>query len=306
MGAPSTDVLTTLARAQHGAVGIDQLVQAGVTRRWVDNLVRRGTIERAAPGVVVIAGSEATWHRALQVGLLALGDGSCVSHEAAAGLHRLDRTPPGVVELTVLRTGRGRVLPLTVHTTRELPPIDRVQVDGFPATSATRTVLDLARARVSRDRLAAAMDSAVRLGLTAPAALRARLAERRGPGHWGVRVLDELLVDAGGHTMLERRFLEIVRCAGLPRPSTQVIHRRDGRTFARVDFEFEAFGVVVEVSGTLGHTTPAERARDAQRRNELQDVGRKVYEYTWEDVTRRTSFVGSSLKARLHDAGWRR
>jgi hypothetical protein len=256
--------------------------------------------------VAVVAGSAATWHRDLQVGLLALGACSWVSHEAAAGLHRLDRTPTGAVEFTVLRSGRGRVLPLRVHTTNELPPIDQVEVDGFRATSATRTVLDLARARVPRDRLAAAMDSAVRLGLTAPAALRARLAARRGPGHWGVRVLDELLVDAGGHTMLERKVLEIVRHAGLPRPSTQVIHRRDGRTFARVDFEFEALGVVVEVSGTLGHTTPAERARDAQRRNELQDVGRKVYEYTWEDVTRRAPFVASSLTARLHDAGWRR
>jgi hypothetical protein len=306
MGAPSTDILTTLARTQHGAAGVEQLIQAGVTRRWIDNLVRRGTLERAAPGVVVVAGSEASWHRDLQVGLLALGEGAWVSHEAAAGLHRLDRTPTGVVEFTVLRTGRGRVLPLVVHTTRDLPLIDRVLADGFLATSATRTVLDLARARVPRDRLAAAMDSAVRLGLTAPAALRARLAERRGPGHWGVRLLDELLVDAGGHTMLERRFLEIVRRAGLPRPSTQVIHRRTGQTFARVDFEFEPFGVVVEVSGTVGHTTPAERARHAQRRNELQDVGRKVYEYTWEDVTRRGPFVATSLTGRLHDAGWRR
>lgn len=85
-----------------------------------------------------------------------------------------------------------------------------------------------------------------------------------------------------------------------------MIHRRDGATFARVDFFFEPFGVVIEVSGRLGHSSPAERARDAQRRNELQDVGRKVYEYTWEDVTQRASHVRSSLTARLHAAGWRR
>jgi hypothetical protein len=106
--------------------------------------------------------------------------------------------------------------------------------------------------------------------------------------------------------MLERRFLELCRRAELPRPATQVIHRRDGATFARVDFLFEAFSVVVEVSGQLGHSTPRDRARDAQRRNELQDVGRAVYEYTWEDVTARPAFVERSLTARLHDAGWRR
>ena len=62
-----------------------------------------------------------------------------------------------------------------------------------------------------------------------------------------------------------------------------MIHRCDGQTFARVDFLFEDHGIVIEVSGRKGHSSPSERARDAQRRNELQDGGRRVYEYTWED-----------------------
>ncbi len=85
-----------------------------------------------------------------------------------------------------------------------------------------------------------------------------------------------------------------------------MIHRRDGKTFARVDFLFEPYGVVVEVSGRLGHSAPGERARDAQRRNELQDVGRKVYEYTYDDVMRRGRYVEQTLIVRLHGAGWRR
>ena len=56
---------------------------------------------------------------------------------------------------------------------------------------------------------------------------------------------------------------------------------------------FDPYGVVVEVSGQLGHSTPS-TARDAQRRNELQDVGRRVYEYTWDDVTQRSAFVERS------------
>ncbi len=106
--------------------------------------------------------------------------------------------------------------------------------------------------------------------------------------------------------MLERRFLELVRLAGLPRPTPQVIHRRDGRAIARVDFYFEPYAVVVEVSGRKGHSSPAERARDAQRRNELQDLGQAVFEYTWEDVTTRGPMVAQTLTARLHAAGWRR
>jgi very-short-patch-repair endonuclease len=78
-----------------------------------------------------------------------------------------------------------------------------------------------------------------------------------------------------------------------------VVHRKNGRHVARVDFLFDEAGVVIEVTGRLGHSTPIERARDAQRRNELQDIGRRVYEYTWEDVTERPAFVTRTLLQRL-------
>ncbi|MEJ7720564.1 MAG: hypothetical protein WKF58_09005 [Ilumatobacteraceae bacterium] len=55
-----------------------------------------------------------------------------------------------------------------------------------------------------------------------------------------------------------------------------MIYRRDRRAYARVDFSWEDAGIVVEVSGRKGHSSPAERARGAQRRNELQDAGRRV------------------------------
>ncbi len=96
-----------------------------------------------------------------------------------------------------------------------------------------------------------------------------------------MRLLDGLLLDAGGETELERRFLALIRRVGLPRPQTQVVCRADKRHVARVDFLFAPWGIVVEVSGQLGHAAPRERAHDAQRRNELLDIGHLVYEYTW-------------------------
>lgn len=56
---------------------------------------------------------------------------------------------------------------------------------------------------------------------------------------------------------------------------------------------------MIEVSGRLGHTASPDRQRDAQRRNELQDLGYRVYEYTWGDLTTRPSYVVSSLRRRL-------
>ena len=132
MGPPSTETLTALASSQHGAVAISQLGDTDVTRRWVANLVRRGVLVRACPGVVLVAGSAPSWHRDLMVGLLALGESSWVSHEGAARLHGLDRAPLAPVEFTALRHARGRTLPFTVHTTRVMPTIDRVDVAGIP------------------------------------------------------------------------------------------------------------------------------------------------------------------------------
>jgi hypothetical protein len=298
--------IARLAGQQHGVVGTAQLEAMEVSRSVLRTHRRHGWLVAAAPRVLAVAGAGPSWRRDLMTGLLCLGDAAWVSHEAAAALHELDRHVEGAVEFTVLRARRGLEVPFRVHTTATLPIIDRTEVDGFRCVTATRTIIDLARLRIGRFRLEAAIDSAVRTGASAPLVLQQRLTEIRASGRWGVRLLDRLLVDTGGHTMLERRFLAVVRDAGLPRPMPQVIFQRDGRAYARVDFHFAPYPVVIEVSGRKGHSSPAERARDAQRRNELQDAGQRVYEYTWEDVTARPAFVARTLTARLHDAGWRR
>jgi hypothetical protein len=49
-----------------------------------------------------------------------------------------------------------------------------------------------------------------------------------------------------------------------------------------------------------------ERRIDAQRRNELQDAGRRVFEYTYEDLMRRPGHVIGTMSQRLANAGWSR
>lgn len=268
------------------------------------------------PTVAVVGGSPDTWHRRLHVGLLALGPAAWVSHEAAAALHGLDRSPHEPLEFTVRRTRRracsNAVAPNTTTAAAAATPVsgaaastttstststtarrvhssalfglyDVLRIEGLRCASATRTILDLATLRADANRIGAAIDSAVRLRLSAPLVIEKRLATLRGSGRYGVRLIDRLLVDSGGESILERRFLRLVREAGLPRPSTQRRIRRGDRHVARVDFLYERERVVIEVSGRLGHSTPSDRAKDAQRRNELQDLGFVVYEYTWGD-----------------------
>ena len=231
-------------------------------------------------------------------GVLDLGSTALVSHRAAAALHGFDGFRREPIELTSPRSRRGAAGPWTVHTTRRLELIDRVRVDGFPATSASRTIIDLA-GTASVAELERAIDSAVRDGLTSPLFLSRQLERLRGRGRRGVVLLDELLVDSGGHSDLERRFLALVRLAGLPRPTCQRVFRRDGTTLARVDFSFEPRPVIVEVSGRRGHSSDAERARDAQRRNELQHLGFVVLEFTNEQVRRHPAAVVAALRRHL-------
>ncbi len=293
------DAVTDLAAGQEGTISSDQLRTLGVTKWVQQRLVVEGRLQRIAPGVYVVRGSPDTHRQRLRAGLLALGDRSWASFESAAALHGLDRSDHRAVEFTVARGRRPPLMPFVVHTTKRLRPVDFVLVDGFRATSATRTVFDLALAGSSRQRIEAAIDSAVRLQLSSPQVLSRRLADLRGSGRGGCRLVEELITDSGGHSMLERRFLELVREAGLPTPRMQVVFRVDGRHVARVDFLFDDFGVVVEVSGQKGHASAAERARDAQRRNELQDLGLRVFEYTWDDVIKRPTMVGRTLRSRL-------
>jgi very-short-patch-repair endonuclease len=294
-----TAALTDLAADQEGLITVDQLRALGVTQWTQRHLVVDGWMFRLAPRVYALRGSPDTHRRRLRCGLLCLGERSWVSYEAAAALHGLDRSRPHAVEFTIDRARRPAVLPFAVHTTTRLDPIDHIVLDGFRATSATRTVFDLALARAHPQRIEAAIDSAVRLQLSSPEVLARRLSSLRGSGRWGCRLVEEMITDSGGHTHLERRFLELVREAGLPTPRMQVVFRVDGRHVARVDFLFDEYAVVVEVSGQKGHASPSERARDAQRRNELQDLGLRVFEYTFDDVTKRSDMVRRTLLARL-------
>jgi len=291
--------LTLRAANQYGLITLDQLRTLGVTRRQLADLVAAGWLHLLAPRVYGVAGAPASLERRTQLGLLHLGDGAVVSYEAAARLHRFDRHLADAVEFTVPRSRRHMRGAFQVHSTTDLPAIDRVRVAGFPRTSATRTIIDLARARIPSVRLEAAIDSAVRTGASSPLVLTRRLDDLRGPGRWGARRLDQLLLESGGHTLLERRFLALMRRAGLPAPTPQVVHGQGARTVARVDFLFESDGVVVEVSGRKGHASDADRARDAQRRNELQDLGRRVYEYTFAQVTGDPEFVIRTMRDRL-------
>ncbi len=311
-----------LAAAQEGVASLHQARRLGFSKAAIEH---RRTSERwplALPGVVRLPGAPATPQSEEIAGILLLGDRAVVGHLSAA--HALGLDDFGNLAFTrphfIALRGHHFTDRLTVHSTRRLPSTDIVTVrrnlppavrrdpalrragllTTFRATSASRTIIDLA-ATAEPALTARLIDSAIRQGLTAPTYMVRRLADLRGRGRSGTRLLDELLLDSGGHTWLERRFLRLVRDAGFPRPTPQVIMRRDTKFVARVDFVFGAYPVVVEVSGRLGHTSEPDRRRDARRRNELQALGFRVIEFTTADIVASPGYVTAELTRHIAD-----
>ena len=287
-----------MARSQHGLVRLEQFPEA--ERGRVRHLARKGILQRVGRGVFRVSGSPTTWMQSLQAGIWALGAQAAVSHGAAARLYGCDRFEAASAELSVPRLQRGRSLgdlAVVVHTTTSPLRGDIRHVDGLPITSPERTIVDLARSGTSPKLLEAAIDSMIRLRLTTLDHITDRIAQCQGSSRWGVAQLDALVLTSGGHSVLERRFLRLMHDAGLPTPTPQVVHRKDGRHVARVDFLFPELGLVVEVSGGRGHSSASDRAKDARRRNALQQAGRTVLEFTYEHVMGREDYVLNTLEA---------
>ena len=112
-----------------------------------------------------------------------------------------------------------------------------------------------------------------------------------------------LLDERGGRYVapeseLEARFLGLVRHHGLPAPERQVdVGDVDGWV-GRVDFLFRP-AVVVEVDGSLGHTSLLDRAADAERDRRLRASGRAVIRLGWDDVTLSPRTAARTIRAAI-------
>ena len=194
-----------------------------------------------------------------------------------------DRAPPRSIgstdsrlkapfHVTVLRGRNVQRAHHFIHTTTELPLIDRATVDGIATLSATRTLIDVARF-VRPDRLTAALDAGLRDGLTSEIALHRRITELRSSGRYGIpqllAVIEGSEISRGGHSWLERRFLELCGRSALPRPRTQQVLTKAGDRLVRVDCRFPGTRVVVELLGYRWHRTKAQMSRDTERLNAL-------------------------------------
>jgi very-short-patch-repair endonuclease len=277
----SFDALGALLRRQHGVVTRAQALEAGLSSRGLERMVRAGELVPLARGLYCSA--------AVPVGLEQLAMGACLltggvaSHLTAAVLHGLEGIRPGrLVEVTVPH-GRRLWLPFgCVHQARHLDAVDVVRVQGIPCTGPARTLVDSAD-QLTIAQLTEAVDGAVVAGLTTPGGLRAAR-ERAGLPRVGGAALEIVLAtwtpgpDPG--SVAEMRLLREMRKRGFPEPERQVVVRDErGRFVARVDFAYRLWRILIEYDGRRRHLNP-----HRPRENRLAALGYTVLVATAEDL----------------------
>jgi hypothetical protein len=287
--------MTTTATGQHGAFTKKQARDAGFTDAQLRSRVQSGSLDRS--GVRTFR-SPLTPHSLigdLTALVLDIGEPCWISGPTAAALWGFDgfkHTRP--FHITVPRGRLLRRSGAVVHTSHEMPLLDCARVGRLPVMSATRTIIDLARSEPN-DRLTAALDSALRDGLVSEEFVHGRIASLRGSGRYGiprlVDVIDGVELSRGGHSWLERRFLELIGNAGLPRPQTQQILTRTRNRTVRVDCRFEGLPLVVELLGYRSHRSKDQMSSDALRMNALQLAGFVVIQFTYDHIALQPEMV---------------
>jgi len=220
---------------------------------------------------------------------------SVASHLSAGWLWGLLRTRPGTVHVTCPK-GRRAERSFVVHRA-DLAAVDRTCRDGIPVTSLSRTILDLALGRSVRD-IGRHIERADEATVFDQREMRELLG--RSNGHRGapkVRVaLDAYRPERPVFTRsgLERRFLELVREAGLPEPAMNYFvagHEIDAY------WEAERFAVELDVYETHGSRLSFEDNR--LRDDEVLLAGIETTRVTGPRLDREPDAVIDSLRRHL-------
>jgi predicted transcriptional regulator of viral defense system len=250
-----------LARGQHDVLTRQQLLGLGFTRREIEGRIESGRLHRIRTGIYAVGRPSLTKYGRWMAAVLACGDGAVLSHSSAAALWRIGVERDAEIHLSLPSQSHREVPGLWIHRRPSLNiQRDTTREYGIPCTTPIQTLIDMSL-RLDRLGVERMVNEADKYNLTHPPQLREALGTRAGES--GVARL-RFILDRRTFRLtreeLERRFLPLVRQAGLPTPLTgQFVNEFE------VDFYWPDLGLVVETDGLRYHRTPAEQARDRLR-----------------------------------------
>jgi very-short-patch-repair endonuclease len=265
----------------------EQLLALGFSPHAIAHQLKTGRLHAVHRGVYAVGRPQLSRRGEFMAAVLRCGPTAALMGESAAALWQIRPDRPGrPIEVSVERCER-RVPGLVVRRQRHRRAVRR---HGIPVTSLVCTFVVLA-VRLPQDELEAAVSAADISDLIDPERLRQALdREPTRPGVARLRATLDRQTFRVTRSILERRFLKIVRRAGLPMPLTRV--RVNGY---EVDFYWPDLGLVVETDGLTYHRTPAQQAADRVRDQAHTAAGLTTLRFTHFQVVREPRYVESVL-----------
>lgn len=288
--------LARLSGRRHGVVTRGQMLRLGYSKSAIGRAVKSGRLHPVHRGVYAVGRDDLSDHGRCVAAVAAYGAQAMLSHESAAWLWGLLDGCPWTPDVSVPWRGRSTGRPgISIHHAPALAQEDRAERERIPVTALPRTLLDLASsAPVSR--LHKAIERAERMGLFDLRAMDELLARARGH-RGGGRMRAALDIYREPHftrSGLERRFLRLVREAGLPTPVTNCFvagFELDAY------WERERFAVELDTYEFHGGQGPFER--DRLRQEDLLLAGIAVDRITGQRLDREPTAVVNRLRRLL-------
>ncbi|GGU20555.1 type IV toxin-antitoxin system AbiEi family antitoxin domain-containing protein [Nocardioides albus] len=263
-------MLDAQRRMQDGVTTYAQLTAGGLSRIDIERAVRRNELRRVHPRVYVDHTGPLTWEQRAWAAVLYAAPALLCRESLEAPRGRDDGRP-----IHVAIDHSRKVMPqpgLVIHRMRDLglkayggtPPRLKVEDNALAMAHLARSEID-AIARVAE----VASRSYVTAVTLQEALNRARSLRRR-------KLIQALVDDlaTGTHSVLEHGYLtKVERAHGLPSGRRQ--SPRTGASGNQYrDVEYEAYALVVELDGALGHESWRNQARDADRSlDDLAEMG---------------------------------
>lgn len=293
---------------QDGVLSRRQVLSAGFDDDFIDRQIRRRHWARVHAGVYVNHTGPLTWNQRAWAAVLFYWPAALCGHSALQPTSTQRRTtvddepvihvaiehPRNAVQIDGVRL--HRLMRLGARTRWNLSP---------PRLQLEEAVLDVCAEAADRAKAFAIAADACQQRRTTPLRLMRALDGRKRLRHgtWLRSALAD--TDAGALSVLERAYLRRVeRRHGLPRGRRQ-LHSRTTDGVVYRDVEYEAFGLVVELDGRVGHEHARDRWKDMDRDLLAAVHSRLTVRLGWGQVERRACMTAGRIGRLLQLRGWR-
>jgi very-short-patch-repair endonuclease len=276
--------LRRVLRDRDGVIGVGQAKDLGYTAAAITAKVRSGEWIRVGHGALRAADHPDTPRSRIRAAMVSIGPAATLVGRSALYWWRITDVPPADVEIAVPQRSQPRPRPGVRLVRREIPPEDRVVVDGLTVTKKAPTVL-AAVAVLGTVEGARLLDDVLQVGTVDLAALQR--AHHRAPGRHGAQVCSRLLALAAGgaRSEAERIAHRSLRTAAITGWRADAEIELRGFGLAVLDLAFDRERVLVEIDGWAYHRDLRAFLRDGARQNALVLAGWVVVRTNWYELT---------------------